>query len=336
MLNAIGVTGDEEQVYRLIVGTFDARPDQVAGRLGLSPGRVAAILGSLHAKGLVSRVAADEPRYAPSPPDVAFGPLLMRGQESLEWARSAVSQLVEEYRGGARRRDANQLVEVITGRAAIRQQLTTLQVGVRHEMRWFCRAGHIAMASGENSEEYEALARGVTYRVIYERAMLEEPGMIENVDTGIRAGEIARSATTLPIRMAIADDTIALCPLVQNLDGSGEPTAALVRESSLLAALIALFESYWERAWPLRAGEPEAAEAVPETDERHLLSLLVAGVTDKAIATRLGVSHRTVQRRIHDLMSQMNVQTRMQLGWEVSRLGWLDEPVPGPVGTGNR
>lgn len=334
MLDAIGVTGDEEQVYRLIVGTFDAQPDQVARRLGFSPSRVAAILRSLHAKGLVSRVTADEPRYVPTPPDVAFGPLLLRGQESLEGARSAVSQLADEYRGVARRRDAAELVQIITGRAAIRQQLTNLQVGARNEMRWFCRAGHIAMASGENTEEYEALARGVTYRVIYERAMLEEPGMIENVAAGIRCGETARAATTLPVRMAIADGVIALCPLVQNLDGSGEPTAALVRESSLLAALIALFESYWERAWPLRADEPEVVEDVTEPDERHLLSLLVAGVTDKAIATRLRVSHRTVQRRIHDLMHRMNVQTRMQLGWEVSRLGWLDEPVPGP--TGNR
>ncbi|WP_116200664.1 helix-turn-helix domain-containing protein [Amycolatopsis circi] len=332
MLDAIGVTGDEERVYRLLVGMFDAGPRQVAEQLGLSPAQVSAILRSLHAKGLVSLVAGDEPKYAPSPPDVAFGPLLMRGQESLEWARTAVSRMAEEYRGGARRRDATQLVEVITGSAAIRQQLTNIQVGARHELRWFCRAGHIAMASGENADEYDALARGVRYRVVYERAMLEEPGMIENVAHGIRHGEEARSSTVVPVRLAIADGTIALCPLVQNLDGSGEPTAALIRDSSLLAALIALFESYWERAWPLRAdGTPQDAERTtggsgPDRDELHLLSLLVAGVTDKAIATRLAVSQRTVQRRIHDLMTRMNVQTRMQLAWEVSRQGWLDEP----------
>ncbi|WP_033290909.1 LuxR C-terminal-related transcriptional regulator [Amycolatopsis jejuensis] len=330
MLDAIGVTADEERVYRLLVGMFDATPDQIAHHLHLSPPQVATLLHSLHTKGLISHISGT---YAPSPPDVAFAPLLLRGQESLEWARTAVNHLTEEYRGGARRRDATQLVEIITGTAAIRQQLTNIQTGVRHEMRWFCRAGHIAMASGENTEEYAALARGVGYRVIYERAMLEEPGTIENITQGIRRGETARSAATLPIRMAIADDRIALCPLVHDLDGSGEPTAALIRDSTLLAALIALFESYWERAWPLRADrtlydttDRQPGGARPDPDERHLLSLLVAGVTDKAIATRLAVSQRTVQRRIHDLMTRMNVQTRMQLAWETSRQGWLDEP----------
>ncbi len=333
MLDAIGVTGDEERVYRLLVGMFDAGPVQLAQQLRLTPSQVSAALRSLHAKGLVSLVTGDEVRYAPTPPDVAFGPLLMRGQESLEWARAAVNRLAEDYRGGARRRDATQLVEVISGSAAIRQQVANLQAGARHEMLWFCKAGHIAISSAENHDEFDALARGVRFRVVYERALLEEPGMIENVALGIRHGEAARSSTAVPVRMAIADGSIALCPLVQTLDGAGEPTAALIRDSSLLAALIALFESYWERAWPLRADgtpqdatEPARGGARPDRDERHLLSLLVAGVTDKAIATRLAVSQRTVQRRIYDLMARMNVQTRMQLAWEVSRRGWLDEP----------
>jgi hypothetical protein len=44
---------------------------------------------------------------------------------------------------------------------------------------------------------------------------------------------------------------------------------------------------------------------------------LVAGVTDKAIATQLRISQRTVQRGISDLMRRAN--TRMRLAWEVSR-----------------
>jgi DNA-binding NarL/FixJ family response regulator len=55
----------------------------------------------------------------------------------------------------------------------------------------------------------------------------------------------------------------------------------------------------------------------------------VAGVSDKAVASRLGVSIRTVQRRISELMAVTGAQTRMQLAWQVARRGWLDPRQPG-------
>jgi DNA-binding CsgD family transcriptional regulator len=334
MLEGTGIHADEERTYRLLVESFDGDPASVAERLGMDAAKSLAVLESLRAKGLVSRHAGPPARYLPVPPDVGFGPLLLRRQEKLEWARGEVARLTENYRASARRRDAAELVEVVTGSAAIRQHLTNLQHGAREEIVWFCRAGHVAMTSEENTEEFDALARGVRYRVLYERALLEQPGMIENVATGIRHGEAARATTSLPVRLAVADRSLALCPLVPVADGIAEPTAALVRESSLLAALLALFESYWARASPLRidAGTGRTVPGAPgaptglDGDERYLLSLLVAGVTDKAVASQLGLSHRTVQRRIYDLMRRAGADTRMQLAWQAARLGWLDDP----------
>jgi sugar-specific transcriptional regulator TrmB/DNA-binding CsgD family transcriptional regulator len=329
MLEAIGLDDDQERVYRAVLTMYRARPAVVAERLGLGVDTVAGTLSSLHDLGLLSKAAPDRPEYTPVPPDAAFGPLLLRRQEALEAARGSVHELVEAYRDGERRRDSARLVEVITGAAAIRQQIANLQLGARRDLRWFCRAGHVAMSSQDNTEEFEALARGVGYRVLYETALVEEPGMIENIERGVRHGEVARATSSLPVRLMIADSTLALCPLVQHTADGDEPTAALVHDSSLLAALIALFEAYWERGSPLRFdGEPTGRLA---EDERQLLSLLVAGVTDKAIATQLRVSQRTVQRRVYELMRRSGASTRMQLAWEASRLGWLSD-LPDPVG----
>lgn len=329
MLEAIGLTADQERVYRAVLTMYRARPGEVAERLLLDTGAVAAALRTLHDLGLLSKAAPDRPEYTPVPPDAAFGPLLLRGQEALEAARGSVHELVDAYRDSARRRDSARLVEVITGTAAIRQQVMNLQLGARRDLRWFCRAGHVAMPSEDNTEEFEALARGVEYRVLYETALVAEPGMISNIERGVRHGEIARATSTLPVRLMIADSTVALCPLVQHTANGTEPTAALVHDSSLLAALIALFEAHWERGSPLRFdGEPTGPLA---EEERQLLSLLVAGVTDKAIATQLRVSQRTVQRRVYDLMRRSGASTRMQLAWEASRLGWLAD-LPDPVG----
>jgi DNA-binding NarL/FixJ family response regulator len=326
MLEAIGLTADQERVYRAVLTMYRARPAAVAERVGLAVDVVARVLSSLHDLGLLSRTGRSE--YTPVPPDAAFGPLLLRGQEALEAARGRVHELVEAYRDGERRRDSVRLVEVITGAAAIRQQVMNLQLGARSDLRWFCRAGHVAMPSEDNTEEFEALARGVEYRVLYETALVEEPGMIANIERGVRHGEIARATSTLPIRLMIADSTVALCPLVQHTANGAEPTAALVHDSSLLAALIALFEAYWERGSPLRFdGGPDSRLAGRvDAAEQQLLALLVAGVTDKAIATQLRVSQRTVQRRIYELMRRTGASTRIQLGWEAARLGWLELP----------
>ncbi|MGW5723153.1 helix-turn-helix domain-containing protein [Amycolatopsis sp. NPDC003865] len=324
MLEALGMTPEEERVYRIVVGGYRTALDEIAGRAGVNRGEVEPVLDVLLAKGLVSMA---DGRYMSAPPDVSLGPLLVHGQEKLEAARAAVSQLAEEYRGSARRRDSAQLVEVVTGVDAIRRQALAIQRGAREESLWFCLEGNVAMAASENVEEALAQARGVQYRVIYETGLLEEPGRMVNVLEGIEGGEIARSIAKLPVRLAISDRRVALCPLVSH-DSTGEPTAALVRESSLLSALVALFEVYWERASPLRIGDTAPTPHL-DPDERRLLSLLIGGVSDKSIATQLNVSYRTVQRRLQDLMRRVDARTRMQLAWQASKLGWLDEPSPG-------
>lgn len=340
-LEATGVGPDEERVYRLLVKLGDADARHIADTLRVPVEQVDDLLDTLLTRGLVTPLGGATRRFAPIPPDVGFGPLLLRSQESLDLARVVVTQLTEAHRATSRRRDAAQLVEVVTGTDAIRHQVRNLQLGARSEMMWFCRAGHVAMPSDDNDEEFAMLARGVRYRVIYERDLLEEPGMIDSLVSGVRAGELARATPTLPVRMAIADQSIGLCPLVPGQDGVSEPTAALVRDSNLLTALIALFESYWAAASPLlvaengvTGGDPVGGSALTlvtpadpvSDDERHLLSLLVAGVSDKAIATRLGVSMRTVQRRISELMTLAHAETRMQLAWQVAQRGWLGEP----------
>ena len=61
------------------------------------------------------------------------------------------------------------------------------------------------------------------------------------------------------------------------------------------------------------------------------LTLLVGGLTDHAVATRLGVSERTVQRYVRTLMDAAQCRTRIQLGRHAALTGLPDvEPVPTP------
>ena len=315
----------EEQAYRLLVGLSAAKAADLAEVAELPQHEAAEVLQRLQAKGLVAVQPADEPVFRALPPDVALGTTLLRRQESLEAARKTVAALSEEFRASASRRDAHHLVEVIVGAATLRERLRDLQESAREEILWFCRANPLAMQGADNTEEYGALSRGVRYRAIYERALLETPGELDTIAEGVGWGEEARTLPTLPVRLAIVDRSTAICPLVRDDEMSiGEPMAAVIGRGQLLDALLALFESHWEQATPvrLRPDDTLVAEGLDDS-ERFLLSLLVAGVPDKSIASQLGISRRTVQRRLDRMMALAGVDTRTGLAYQAAKRGWL-------------
>ena len=51
--------------------------------------------------------------------------------------------------------------------------------------------------------------------------------------------------------------------------------------------------------------------------------LLASGLKDEAIARQLGIGERTVRRRVAELADRLGARTRMQLGIQAVRQGWL-------------
>lgn len=330
-LEVAGLSSAEEAVYRALVTAGRLPADYVVRRTGLSRSTVESTLAMLTSQGLASRTDKLPFVYWATPPDVVLAPRLKHHAEALELARNEVASLLEAYQATMRQQDTSQLIELVTGAESLRQHLRHIQSASQSEMLWFCKPQYVAMPAGSNDAELEALSRGVNYRVLYEKAYFEEEGAVDNVARAVRAGEIARAVPHLPLRLAIADRSIAVCPLVPGgpHEHPGAPTAALIRDGSLVSALTALFERYWEDAIPLSvdgSGNATDIQTAPQSLsalDRKLLSLLVAGLGDKAIATQTGLSRRTVQRYVQRMMQLAGATTRMQLAWQAARRGWL-------------
>jgi DNA-binding NarL/FixJ family response regulator len=56
---------------------------------------------------------------------------------------------------------------------------------------------------------------------------------------------------------------------------------------------------------------------------QQLLEMLASGAKDEQIARALGMSLRTVRRRIASLMAELGADSRFQAGIEAVRRGWL-------------
>lgn len=168
----------------------------------------------------------------------------------------------------------------------------------------------------------EAIARGVQMRGVYGVSLLEDPNGLRAVQDCIAAGEEARVFARVPMNVIVFDRRVA----VVNVPGVGTArrTLLVVHQSGLLESLAALFDTFWQMSVPI-SGTSEVAPRAdgPSDDERLLLSYLAAGMTDESIARDLGVSSRTVRRRLERLHEVLGAHSRFQLAIQASRRGWL-------------
>src|SRR4051794_39511456 len=185
---------DLQQAYRLLVRHTGTDADGLAADAGITIAEASALLEALHEKGL----ATPGPLFHALPPDIALGEVLLRRQQELQAERQMMAALSEDYRVNTRRRSVEHLVEIVVGVPALRQRLREMQDAARHEILWFCRANPIVMAGTSNTEEVPALKRGVKYRALYERALLDMPGEMASIIEAIDLGEESRTLPNLP------------------------------------------------------------------------------------------------------------------------------------------
>ncbi|GGQ71776.1 helix-turn-helix domain-containing protein [Streptomyces asoensis] len=323
MLGAIGLDETHESAYRALVSVGAADLPDLARRLTLGEHDTERALRRLERHGLAAQSSGRPGRWVAAPPGVALGALLTQQRHELDKAELAAALLAEEYRAAAAEPAVHDLVEVVTGAAAVAQRFLQIQLGASEEVCALVTGTPVAVTGGENEAEEQAAARGVRYRVVLERAVLEQPDGMTELAAALERDEQVRVADRVPTKLVVADRSLALVPLTGR---STEPAALVVHASGLLELLSGLFESVWRESLPLRlvaGGVAEQAPDGPDATDLEILSLLLAGMTDASAAKQLDLGLRTVQRRVKGLMELTGVTTRLQLGWHAYARGWV-------------
>ncbi|MEU2379978.1 helix-turn-helix domain-containing protein [Streptomyces misionensis] len=323
MLAAIGLDERHEAAYRALVAVGAAEVADLARRLTLAEQDTEHALRRLERQGLAARSSARPGRWVAAPPAVALGALLTRQRHELEQAELAAALLAREYRAAADEPAVHDLVEVVTGASAVAQRFLQLQLGATEEVCALVTGNPVVVSAAENEAEEQAAGRGVRYRVVVERAVLDPPQGLGGLAAALGRGERVRVVDRVPTKLVVADRSLAMVPLTSR---SAEPAALVVHASGLLELLTGLFESVWREALPLRLNRQGAAEEVPDGPDGtdlEVLSLLLAGLTDASVAKQLDLGLRTVQRRVKRLMELAGVTTRLQLGWHAHERGWV-------------
>ena len=322
-LTALGLSPAQERLYRALLRVASMSPESAAEVLGAPEGSpdYAEAVDDLVSRGLVLHAIDD---LVAAPPARALALRLeptVLGADQLRERLAAVQDLLPELEAEHRtaREERTEHVEL---QAIDRQQvvptLQTIALETTGELRWLRPQHWVSGAAGDRWIG-QLLAGGRRSRAIYPARALEEAPVA--VRRRAERGEHVRVLGSVPGRLALIGDVAALVP--RSL-GPGDDVILVVRQRALVDSLIWLFESLWERALvvPGLPGDGDTVSA-DEGARRLLLEQLARGAKDEQIARTLGLSLRTVRRRVADLMDDLGAGSRFQAGVEAVRRGWI-------------
>lgn len=318
-LRLLGIGRAASEVYLALLELAPAPLEAIGSAAGLDRAEAATAYAALVDAGLASAAEEDEDVVAPVPPTAGLEVLARHRAAEVEESRIAVGGAFDSFRRQRLAAYNDHLVEVVTG-DAVGPRIRQAWASARDQIRQFESPPYFPLP-GATDDALATLARGVTQRVVYSRASLEHPGYLQDViEPCVRAGEQARVLASVPVKLVIIDDAYALVsPSIKEADVHN--TMLVVQPCGLLSALVALFEQSWQSALPFH-GRATRPGGLPPAD-RRLLWLLAGGASDDVIARELGVSRRTLFRRLSVLMARLGAANRFQMALQAQRSGWL-------------
>ena len=319
MLTALGASDAEDRIYRYLATTVSVTDDEIRAETRLPVERIREALDALEKRGLVASTDDSPTRYIAASPG-AVEAMIANQLRELRSAQGTLDRLSSKYRAEHLAREAATAFEIVRGQEALRQRSMHMVHSARTEVLNMIKPPIIAL----QSQDRVVPGDGANGRVIFETESLEQPDALAAVQAGLRPNDEIRVHTKLPAKMLITDRSLALVPLTQR---DTTPVGVLIHESVMLDGLLALFDYVWAASAPLHVDNinshaPNGPSPLSGED-RRLLSLLLSGLTDEAIAAHFQVSVRTVQRKVRNLMEAASVRTR---------INWPGKP-PGETGS---
>jgi DNA-binding CsgD family transcriptional regulator len=171
------------------------------------------------------------------------------------------------------------------------------------------------------------LGRGVHVRLLLQHSVRTDIRARARLDKLIGGGGEVRTIGQLPRQLTIFDSEVAF---LLHDEEPGGLLGVMIKHADTVRLLRDVAESTWAVAQPYlakRIGYQEVADNL----QRTIVELLADGLTDEAIARRLGVSVRTCRRHIATVLRSLDSVSRFQAGVRATAAGLVDSPPGSPA-----
>lgn len=323
----LGLSAEEELVYRRFLRHPDTPPEALPAVLRLEPEAAARAVERLRGIGLL-RPDTTAGRLAPADPETAVARLtelrlraLYRELQRITRSRHILDALRAET-GGAEA--APRGIEELGDWSEVRSRIDDLAFLAREEILSVEPRARVPAAELDHARRLavRSLDRGVRMRAVVVRQALDDPRAVEYLREVVSHGGRVRVAEDVTEHLLIYDRHAALLPA---RPADAVRGALLARHGGLVRHLVALFEKTWEesRSLSLLLRKPGTEQETLSAAGRRVLALMCTAGKDEAAARDLGVSIRTYRRYVADVMQRLGATTRAQAALLARERGWI-------------
>lgn len=250
-----------------------------------------------------------------------LAPLALRVREThdeMDRLRVRLEELLPAYDAAADVRDrggANAL-ELVTDPAALQDLIGELIASAESEVLTCHPGGGRSPATLAPAviRDEAMLARGVRMRTLYQHTARYSRPTAAYVERVTALGSQVRTVGDGLMRMILVDRHTGLMEVQDDIKA-----ALVVREPNVVHFMVQTFERCWAEAEPFSTTVgPDQARSISDELRQTIVRLLAEGLEDKVIARRLGMSERTCQRHIAEIMRAVGAKSRFQAGFLLS------------------
>lgn len=327
VLEPLGLDEATYAVYHALLREPDSTPERIAALVKRPLAEVHQLMDELRKLELLVPTWTNPDVEHAVHPRVGLTSLVERRRNELnrmlgDLAEAAASAevMAEQYNELLTARTSGD-VEILKGRANASRRIEELGAKAR-ETFWGLVPAHVddIVAPAEESPDLPLLDRGIKMRTVYLQSMTVSKQGLEFAAFMHKRGNEVRATPTLPMRLLIVDQEIAIMPLNPEVESAG---AVIHRSPAVVALALALFDAYWSRATELFAPEDRGGDSPLTPHEAEVLRLLAGGAKDEQVARLLGISLRTARRITANLSDRLDATSRFELGVAAAKRGWV-------------
>jgi len=253
-LQQIGLNAYEARSYLVLVGHPRFKALELAARAQVPRQKIYEVLDSLVEKGFAQVIQEKTKLFSAVEPDLAIPGYLSRREDTMRQeladhsrlANGVIDDLRAAYSEGQDGRGTLDFLRIVSDPQQIAAQYQRMLREVESEYIEFSRPPY-AVDPLDETLVRAARERNVTCRLLLEQAPLDEHHQMQ-LEEFVAAGVEVRRADTLPMKLALFDNTKGLVALLDPVVTRPTWTAIVFEHAGMGQAMKGLFEEYWRRS----------------------------------------------------------------------------------------
>ncbi|MDN3352398.1 helix-turn-helix domain-containing protein [Actinomadura sp. DC4] len=255
-LTDLGLTGYEARVYLALVNRSRYTAAQIARESGVPRQRVYDVLSGLTERGLVRALPGQVARFTAVDPASAIERLMATHRATFSHLEQTTARLVEAlvpaWSQGRDETDPLDYVEVLRDREMLSERIEEIQAEAEREILAMAKLPYLTGTSESGIATIHRLNEaGGSVRCLYERDTMDHGEMLADIRRYAAAGEHARIAASVPMRMWIVDGSRVVMSLRDPVAESASTTNVFIEHPALAQCLAYAFEAIWDGAEPV-------------------------------------------------------------------------------------